>query len=122
MPRSNFFEECSREFLEKVWLKKNHNCGRSSVLKFLLLWGPMLTKTKKIVKIKKSKSFKNGRNGLEIWRVATFPQDMVLIPLMVSEKTCFTDDGRTDGRKDARSTAIALLTQSSRAKNKQINK
>ena len=29
-----FCDECPREFLEKVWLKKNDNCGRSSVLKF----------------------------------------------------------------------------------------
>ncbi len=74
----------------------------------------MLTKTKKkIVKIQKSKIFKNGKNGLEIWWIATFPQNLALICVTVSEKTRFTD-GRTT---DARATALALLTQSTRAKN-----
>ena len=39
---------------------------------------------------------------------------LALIRLTVSEKTRFTDDGWTT---DARATALALLTQSSRAKN-----
>ena len=54
---------------------------------------------------------KREENGLEIFWIATFPQDLALIKLMVSEKTSFTD-----GRTDARATAMALLTQSSRAK------
>ncbi len=93
-------------------------------MKFSLPLGPMLTKTeKKIVKIQKSKIFKNGKIGLEIWWIATFPQNLALIRLTVSEKTYFTDD---DGRTTdtcARTcawtcaTALALLTQSSRAKN-----
>ena len=45
--------------------------------------------------------------------VDTFPQDLALIPLTVSEKTRFTDDGQT---KDACAMAITLLTQSSRVK------
>ncbi len=52
--------------------------------------------------------------------MATFPQNLALICLTVSEKMRFTDAGRRtdDGRKtDARATALALLTQSSRAKN-----
>ncbi len=56
----------------------------------------MLTKTKKKnVKIQNSKIFKNGKNGLEIWWIATFPQNLALICLTDSEKTRFTDDGRT---------------------------
>ena len=60
----------------------------------------MLMKTKKkIIKIQKSKIFKNGQNGLEIYWIATFPQNLALICLTVPEKTRFTD-GRTtdDGR------------------------
>ncbi len=65
----------------------------------------MLTKTKKkMVKIQKSKIFKNGKNGLEMW-IATFPQNLALICLMVCEKMRFTD-----------AMALGLLTQSSRAK------
>ncbi len=74
----------------------------------------MLTKMKKFVKIQKSKIFKHGKNSLEIWWIATFPQKIALIHLTVSEKTRFTDD---DGRRttDAHAMATALLTQSSRA-------
>ncbi len=72
----------------------------------------MLTKTKQIVKIQNPK-FENGKTGLEIWWIGTFPQSLALICLTVSEKMRFTDDGRTDDR----ATALALLTQSSRAKN-----
>ncbi len=43
--------------------------------------------------------------------MATFPQNLALIRLMVSEKMRFTDDGRMT---DARAMALALLTQSSR--------
>ncbi len=50
---------------------------------------------------------------MEIWWIATFPQNLALICSTVSEKTRFTD-GRTT---DARATALALLTRSSRAKN-----
>ena len=31
----------------KVWLRSDENWRRNSILKFLLPWGPMLTKTKK---------------------------------------------------------------------------
>ncbi len=34
MPISNFYEDCYREWVEKVWLQKNNNCGRRRVLKF----------------------------------------------------------------------------------------
>ncbi len=78
----------------------------------------MLTKMKKkFIKIQKFKIFKNGKNGLEIWWTATFPQNLALIPFVVSEKMRFTDDGRRYRTTDARATAIALLTQSNRAKN-----
>ena len=65
-------------------------------MKFSLPYGPMLTKMKKLIKIQKFKILKNGKRGLEIWWIATFPQNLVLIPLMVSEKTHFMDD---DGRR-----------------------
>ena len=55
-------EDCHREYLEKGWLKKNHNSRRRSVLKFSLPGGPMLTKMKIIVKGQKLKIFKNGKN------------------------------------------------------------
>ena len=46
------------------------------------------------------------------------PQNLILLWLTVSEKTRFTDRRMTDGRTtDARATALALLKQSSRAKN-----
>ncbi len=73
MPRNNSCEDCPREILEKVWLKKNHNCGRSRVLKFSLPYGLMflmLMKTKK--KSLKFKNLKNGKNALEIWWTASF--------------------------------------------------
>ena len=62
---------------------------------------------------------KNGKNDLEISWIGTFPQNLALIHLMVSEKTRFTGDGRTT---DDGATASALLTQSSRAKNDLINR
>ncbi len=40
----NFCEDYHREHLEKVWLKNNHNCRRSSVLKFSLPQAQMLMK------------------------------------------------------------------------------
>ena len=46
--------------------------------------------------------------------MAIFSQDLALIRLTVSEKTRFTDGRRTP---DSRATALALLTQPSRAKN-----
>ncbi len=67
---------------------------------------------KKSLKLKISKNFKNGKIGLAISCIATFPQDLALIALTFSEETRFTDDARTDrGTTDARVTAIALLTQ-----------
>ncbi len=90
-------------------------------MKFSLPHGPMLTNTKKkIVKIKKSKILKNRKKkGLEIWRIATFPLNLAVIRLMVSEKhrvlrTTTDNSGRQES--GARDTALALLTQSSRAK------
>ena len=60
----------------------------------------MLTKTKqKIVKIQKLKIFNHGKNRLEILRMAIFPQNLAIIRLTVSEKTRFTDDGRTNARR-----------------------
>ncbi len=58
----------------------------------------MLTKTKKkkkkkIVKIQKLKFLEKGKNSLETWWIATFPQNLALIRLMISENR----DGRTDG-------------------------
>ncbi len=47
MPSGNFCEDSHGGFLEKVWLKKNHNRGRSSVMKFPLPLGPMLRGKKK---------------------------------------------------------------------------
>ncbi len=73
----------------------------------------IFTPPQKIVKIQKSKIFKNGKNGLEIWWIATFPQNLAFICLTVSEKARFRDGRMTD----ARAMALALLTQSSRAKN-----
>ncbi len=51
---------------------------------------------------------------MEIWWTATFPNILALICFTVSEKTRFMDGRRTT---DACVMAIALLTQSSRAKN-----
>ncbi len=42
-----------------------------------------------------------------------FPQNLVLIRLMVSEKTRFTDGRTTDKWTDVHCTALALVTQSS---------
>ncbi len=57
----------------------------------------MLTKMKKnSLKLKKkSKLKKKKKPGKMIWWIGTFPQILALIHLMVSEKTRFTDDGRT---------------------------
>ncbi len=53
----------------------------------------MLTEMKKVrLKFQNPKFLKNGKNDLEIWWTATFPQKLALIRLMVSEKTRFTDD------------------------------
>ncbi len=46
----------------------------------------------------------------------TFPQNLALIRLMVSETMRFTDAGRTMGDGHPRHGNITLLTQSSRAK------
>ena len=50
-------------------------------------------KKKKIVKIPKFKYLVKGKNSLETWWIATFPQNLALIRLMISENR----DGRTDG-------------------------
>ncbi len=44
---------------------------------------------------------KKKKNGMEIWRKGTFPPNLALICMTGSEKTGFTDDGRTtdDGRR-----------------------
>ncbi len=54
---------------------------------------------------------KNGKNGLEIWWTATFPQNLALICFTVSEKTRFVDDRLQTTMTYARAAAIALLTQ-----------
>ncbi len=64
----------------------------------------------------KIQNFEIRKNGLEMWRTVTFPQNLALTRLMVSEKTPFTD-----GRTVARATALVLLRQSSRAKNADFN-
>ncbi len=63
----------------------------------------------------KFKILKNGeKNGLEIWWIATFPPNLALIPLMVSEKPLFMDDGwMDDGRLRH---GIISADQSSRGK------
>ncbi len=58
-------------------------------------------------------NFEKWKKNLEIWWIATFPQNLALIRFMVSEKTGVTDDGRTT---DVRASALALLTLSSRVK------
>ncbi len=58
---------------DKVWLRSDENWRRSSVLKFLLPSGPMLTKTKKNRKNLKIENFEKGKNGLKIWWIVRFP-------------------------------------------------
>ncbi len=68
----------------------------------------MLTKTKKIVKkLKINILNKEKKNGLEIWRIGSFPQNWPG-PTQRHELT--------DGQKDACATTVALLTKSSRGK------
>ena len=86
-PRSNFCEDCRRKCLEKVWLKKNQNCGRK-IFTPIRSHVNMFTKIKK-VKIQKSKILKT--RSLEIWWIATFPQNLVSTYFMVCEKSRFTD-------------------------------
>ena len=50
--RRKFCEDCYTEYSEKVWLKKNRNCRRSSLLKSSLPYGPMLTKMIKVLKVR----------------------------------------------------------------------
>ncbi len=55
------------------------------------------------------RNFENQKkNGLEIWWKGTFPQNLALMCLTGSEKTGFTDAGRTDdGRpRDDSSSAV----------------
>ncbi len=59
------------------------------------------------------KILKKEKSGLEIWRIGSYPQNLVWIHAAVSEKPEFTDDGRTT---DACAMTVALLTKSSRAK------
>ncbi len=51
MPRSNFCEDYHREFLEKVWLKKNHNItvGGIAFWIFTLIGSHVNEKGKKII-------------------------------------------------------------------------
>ena len=114
MPISSFCEECNREYLGKGWLKKNYNCGRSSVLTSPLPWDPMVTKRKKkkkTVKVKRSNIF--GK-----WKILS--GDMVNSYLSttfgvnshdLSEKTRFTDGWTDEGTTDAHAMALALLTR-----------
>ncbi len=64
-------------------------------MKFSLPLGLMSSKTKKK---KKSLKLKN----LEIWWIATFPQNLALIFLTVSEKMHFMDGRMTDARAMAK--------------------
>ena len=57
----------------------------------------MLTKPKKkSLKFKNPKLLKTEKNGLQIWWIATFSQNVALIRLTVSEKMRCTDGRRTD--------------------------
>ncbi len=62
-----------RDYLicNKVWLRLDKKCGRSSVLKFMLPWGPMLTNMRK--KNENWKFWKNKKNDLEIWWKGNYP-------------------------------------------------
>ncbi len=46
MPISNFCEDCHREYLDNVWLKKyqNYSSSWSSILNFSPQYGPVLKK------------------------------------------------------------------------------
>ncbi len=46
---------------------------------------------------KQTNKTKKKKNGLEVWWIGTIPPNIVLIYLLVFEKTGFTDR-RTDGR------------------------
>ncbi len=46
--------------------------------------------------------------GLEIWWTATFAQNLALIYLMVSEKTCFMDRQRMDTGSHDISSAVTI--------------
>ncbi len=64
----------------------------------------------KILKKQKTKTNKQ-QNGLEIWGKGTFPPNFSVICLTGSEKTGFTDDGRTT---DTRLMTVALLCSSTK--------
>ncbi len=51
MPIRNFYEDCNKEGLEKVGLKKTHNLGTSRVLNFFLSYH-INEKTTEIINIK----------------------------------------------------------------------
>ena len=90
-------------------------------MKFFSPCGPMLTKTKKKKKKRKKSKYKilkkqktktnKQQNGLEIWGKGTFPPNFSVICLTGSEKTGFTDDGRTT---DTRLMTVALLCSSTK--------
>ena len=65
-------------------------------MKFSLPRGPTLTKTKKKIKIQ---TFGKRKKGSEDMVDSYLSKNLVLIRLMVSEKTRFTYDGQTDGRR-----------------------
>ena len=107
MPRGNVYEDYYTDCLGKAWLKKDHNCGRSSVLKFLLPKGPMFTKMKKNSKLQ---SFEKR----EKW-TGDIVNSYLLTKLGVDSVYGFRwTDSRT---LDAHAMTLALLTQSSRAQN-----
>ncbi len=135
----NFCDDCHRECLEKVCLKKNHNCGGSRLWNFhshIAIGSYGNENEKKIVKMLGKRYvymyvclFGTGTEKM-VWTYnmmsCIFIKFGVIIHLMFFEKMClcFTD-GRTDGRTDGLAydglapspiKALALLTQSSRGR------
>ncbi len=66
-PKQYFCEDHWEEILEKVWEDSKEIWGRSSVLKFWLPYGPMLTKTKKNPKKSKKKNFFFSKMKKNVW-------------------------------------------------------
>ncbi len=64
------------------------------------------------------KILKNNKKWFGDVIIVTFSQNLALLHLMVSEKMLLQADGRLRRTMDARNLALALLTQSSRAKKK----
>ncbi len=82
------------------------------------MWTKTKKKNRKNLKIENFEKTKK-KNGLEIWWRGIYAQNLAWIHAVVSEKLEFTDGGRTDRRTmDACAMTVALLTKSSRAKNK----